>query len=268
MEEATPSVSIPDPSTAPSATPQVVASGSLLPPGSVVILTANNVRLRSEPSPDAPIVATMAAGDAAYVEDSIYAGPIRMGGYDWYQLSHAGGDDVWPWQDLAPHGLVRGWAAAGSDAGRFMEIAEVTCPSEPVTISSLAQRFTSWERLICFGDEPITIEGTFGCEECPFPVADVNPRWLAAHTAIGGRYMYWPLVALTVPPDMRTPENRDIVRATLTVDHPDASSCSYSPWPEASGPSRSPDAAMVELYCRERLVLDAFEVIGRDDFGE
>jgi hypothetical protein len=25
---------------------------------------------------------------------------------------------------------------------------------------------------------------------------------------------------------------------------------------------------MVEFYCRERLVLDAFEIIGHDDFGE
>ncbi len=234
----------------------------------MVTVKVDGLHLRSEPSRDAAVVATMAAGDAAYVDDSIHAGPIRDGGYDWYQISHAGGGDVWPWQDLAPSGLVEGWAAAGTDDETFMEVAEVNCPSEPVSLGVVAFELTSWERLVCFHDAPITIEGTFGCDACPYPTADINPRWLALSTAIGGRYSYYPLIALHLPPDAPAPDNRDIIRATLVVDHPDSASCTHTLEPGASASERSPDAAIVEMYCRERLVLDSFEIIGHDDFGE
>ena len=65
-------------------------------------------------------------------------------------------------------------------------------------------------------------------------------------------------------PNRRPPTNRDIVRATLRVDDSAAATCSYVPEPGRAAPT--PDPIAVEIFCRERLVLDSFEVIGTDDF--
>ncbi len=266
-----------DPQTPVPTADQATALGvppGLLPAGSVVVTTGDGIRIREEPSTSAQIVATMAAGDAVYVEATINAGPVSADGYDWYRVAYAGGEDIWPWQDVIPPEAttyVTGWMAAGSATERFVKLADVVCPSEPIRLSVLAFELTYWGRLVCLRDTPITIEGTFGCDGCGGATPGASPTWLAdltQHAPIAGRYRYYPFVRVAVPPDLTAPADRDIVRATLHVDDPAAAGCSYTPDPGSSPPPLLVDAAAVEILCREQLVLESFEVIGTDDFGQ
>ncbi len=97
-----------------------------------------------------------------------------------------------------------------------------------------------------------------------------SPTWLAdvsQHAPIAGQYRYYPFTRIAVPPDLAPPADRDIVRATLHVDDRAAAGCSYAPDPGSSPAPLVVDPAAVEVFCRERLVLEAFEVTGTDDFG-
>jgi hypothetical protein len=258
------------PSASPAATPVAGIPDGLLPAGSMVTVTGDGVRIRAEPSTDTEIVATMAAGDLVHVVDTIAAGPVTAEGYEWYRVAYRDGDDVWPWQDLAPDGIVYGWMAAGDDDERFVTLADVSCPAEPITLSDLAFRLTSWERLVCIGDT-VTIEGTFGCDSCTDGVTPgADPPWLAdveQQPPIAGAYAYYPFIQVAIPPDVTPPENRDVVRATLRVDHPAASRCTYTPEPSDGAGDFTHDPMGALVFCRERLVLESFEVIGTDDFG-
>jgi hypothetical protein len=274
---ATPTVS-PTPSTEePTAAPTVTAGpdqagqlglpAGLLPSGSVVTVMVDGLRIREEPAASATIVATMASGDAAYVIDSIAAGPIAADGHDWYQVEYADGREVWPWQDLSP-ATARGWVAAASSDVRYLEIAEVVCPTESVTLEALAFEITPWARLVCLRGGPIRAEGTFGCDTCIEPAGGATPGWLAdvmQQPPIAGQYWYLPYVQVAVSPGAPVPENRDILRATLRVDDPAAATCTYAS--DGTSSEFEYDPIAVETFCRERLVLNAFEVIGTDDFG-
>lgn len=282
------SVDAPSPSTSPSVAPettgptptpdQATALGlppGLLPAGSVVRATADGIRIREAPSTNSAIVATAAAGDAIYVEAAISAGPVSADGYDWYQVAYAGGADIWPWQDVVPDEATMyatGWMAAGSATERFVRLPDVACPTEPITLSVLAFELTDWERLVCLAAEPFTIEGTYGCDGCGGVTPGAEPTWLAdaliGHPPIAGRFMYYPFVRVAIPPDVQAPQDRDIVRATLHLDDPAAETCTYTPDPQGTTPTLDYDPLAVQIYCRERLVLESFEVIGTDDFGQ
>jgi hypothetical protein len=247
----------------------------VLPAGSVVRATADGIRLREAPSTSAAIVATMGAGDAVLIQAAINAGPVSIDGYDWYEVAYAGGADIWPFQDAIPSAATEyatGWMAAGSATERFVRLPEVTCPTETVTLSVLAFELTDWERLVCLSGASFTIEGTYGCDGCGGVTPGAQPAWLAdaliAHVPVAGRYRSYPFVRIAIPPDVQVPEDRDIIRATLHVDDPAAETCTYRPDPQGTTPTLDYDPIAVRIYCRERLVLESFEVIGTDDFGQ
>ena len=211
----------------------------------------------------------MAAGDVAYVTDSIAAGPVAADGYEWYEVEYAGGRDIWPWQDVPSANLQIGWMAAGTEAQRFVVLEAVQCSSDPVTLESLAFEITAWERLVCLANAAFTIEGTYGCETCADGVTQgANPTWLADaahHAPISGFYELYPFARMAVSPGVAPPENRDIVRATVHVNDGDAETCTYTPDQDGSLPTTDFDPAAVEIFCRERLVLESFEVTGHED---
>jgi hypothetical protein len=231
--------------------------------------------MRSEPSTDAEIVTTMAAGDVALVADSINAGPIEADGYEWYPMSYADGDDVWPWQDLAPDSLVSGWVAAGNDTERFVDLAEVSCPVEPLTLEVLAFEMTAWDRLVCLSDTTVTVEAADFCKQegfggCGGTTPGAQPVWLADITqhspmVLPGNHGY-PFVRVAIPPDL-LPAYDDlslgrVLRITVHVDDPASATCVLS---GADDAGRTADPEAVEVYCRERLVLESFEDIGEND---
>jgi hypothetical protein len=285
----TPSVAAASPTASPSADPQTPAPTrtpdqatalgvppGLLPPGAVVVTTGEGVRIREEPTTSAEIVATMSAGDSAYVQDVIRAGPFEADGYEWYPIAYAGGEDVWPWQDVAPDGLVSGWVAAGDDTRRFVDLAEVTCPTEPPTLEVLALELTDWARLVCLSGTTVTLEAADFCRQegfggCGGTTPGAQPVWLADVTQHApmvppGNFGY-PFVRVAIPPEL-LPAYDDlplgrVLRITLHVDDPVADTCALSAEPDEAGRTADPEA--VRVYCRERMVLESFEDIGEND---
>lgn len=260
----------------PSATATEVAAPSapelpdgLLPAGAVITISIKSVRIRSEPSLAGKVVETMAEGDAAYVENQIDAGPVMADGFAWYRVAYAGGREVWPFQDVFPGGYVTGWMASGDETQPYAVLADVTCPSGPLDLDTLANDLTPWERLVCIGDQTVTIEGRYGCDGCGGEVAGASPSWLADLTQsvpIAATGNFYPAVQIAVPPDASVPDAGDVVRATLHVDDPAATTCEYTPPSDGAAPPLAYDPVAVQLFCREHLVLESFKVTGHDDF--
>jgi hypothetical protein len=220
---------------------------------------------------DGKVIGTMMAGDAAYIENAIDAGPVSADGYDWYRVAYAGGSDVWPFQDVFPGGYLAGWMAAGDDTQAFAALAEVTCPTSEIDLNTLANVLTAWERLVCIGHEPVTVQGRFGCDGCGGETAGASPAWLADLTQseiIAAKGNFYPAVGLAIPPDSSVPDAGDVVRATLHLDDAASATCEYAPPTDGDTPPLTFDPVAVKLFCREHLVLDSFEVIGHDDFPE
>jgi hypothetical protein len=278
--QAPPSSAAASTSTAPTVSPTATAVAAptapelpegLLPAGAVVTVTTEMLRIRSEPGLDGKVVETMSAGDAAYIENAIDAGPVSADGFAWYQVAYAHGRDVWPFQDVAPGGYVTGWMAAGDAAGPYVTLADVSCPQGPLDLDTLASRLTPWERLVCIGTRSVTIEGRAGCDGCGGVVAGASPTWLADLTQLeyvtaeGNSY---PAVGFAVPPDGTVPKDHDVVRATLHVDDPAAATCAFDPPSDSTSARYEYDPVAVQVFCRERLVLDSFKVTGHDSFPD
>jgi hypothetical protein len=267
-------------SASPAATPQPTATEvaepsapelpqGMLPPGAVITVSVDFVRIRSAPSLAARVVDRMVRGDAAYVENRIDAGPVLADGFAWYRVAYAGGRDVWPFQDVFPGGYEIGWMAAGDDTQPYVEPIKVTCPAAPVTLSMLANELTPWERLVCLGGKTVTLKGRYGCDGCGGVTPGATPEWLADAAqaeVIAARGGLYPAVHFAVPPDADVPKVGDLVRLTVLVDDPVAETCAYHPPSDTEGGAFDYDPAAVLLYCRELLVLESVTVIGHDSF--
>lgn len=241
----------------------------LLPAGAVITVSSEVLRIRAKPSLDGKIVNTMKQGDAAYIENAIDAGPVMADGFAWYQVAYAGGRDVWPFQDVFPGGYVTGWMAAGDDTQPYAVLADVSCPSGEIDLEVLANHMTPWERLVCIASNTITIQGRYGCDGCGGVTPGASPTWLADLSQappVAVRGNFYPAVNVAVPPDSTTPDNGDVIRATLHADDPAAASCTFDPPADTADAAFEWNATAVQMFCRERLVLESFEVTGHDKF--
>jgi hypothetical protein len=233
----------------------------MLPPGSIVTVTGDGLRLRSEPSTGASVIATMKAGDAVLISSSVYdIGPVTAEGYEWYPALYAGGTDVWPTSTGAQD--ASGWIAAGSSSEQFVRLADVTCPEGEPDIPTLLAMLP-WERLSCFADTSFSIEGTYGCSACGGSRDGFSPTWLL-DPLLGGRLNHGATgyVGVHFPPDVPIIEDGSIVRVTVHVN--DAASSTCEAGPGATGTTRALDADALELWCRERLVVESYKVLGTD----
>ena len=125
------------------------------------------------------------------------------------------------------------------------------------------------ERLACF-PAPITLTGTFGCGGCGGdggPI--VEPGWLA--TQFGGanlrvrwgdEFEYQPVGMFFKPGGPAEPPEGSIVKVTVHVDDPAAGTCSFV-WGMDEPPFTVPTEFAVP-YCRERFVVDSYEIVGTD----
>ena len=244
-----------------------------LPPGSAVTVVVNELNLRAGPCTAAATVATFQEGRVFLIRDTPY-GPVKADGYSWYQVllapnSYPPGAQLPPLPDNPiPYGIdtLGGWIAV--DDGELPYVAPIAprCPTT-VDLENVAGMLPA-ERLACF-DGPIVVEGTYGCGGCGGTGGpDATPRWLAETFEIpmrvrwGDDVEHYPVGVHFRPSGPTPPAEGSIIRATLVLDVPAAQGCSFV-WRIEDPDFTVPEAYAVS-WCRERFVVDSYEVMGTD----
>jgi hypothetical protein len=185
----------------------------------------------------------------------VIEGPVRASEYDWYL--------VFPFvfeSSERPEQWRLGWVAAGSrDGEAWIGPAALSCP--PSDFEGLAG-LTSMAGLACFGDSPLTIEGSFeGCGGTTPGI--VTPGWLGSASCsirplgtgpdapFTGPRVYFnvpddqPLATLGSPPGAA-------IRIVGHFDDPAAQACQAGPLP---GPEPTPMAPAVAILAAQEVVL-------------
>lgn len=278
----TPSPSLaPEPSDGTSAAPSAEASAlarpsDVLPLGSELRVTADSLRIRQGPGVERPITGVVNAGDLLFltgVENPRLA-PITADGFAWYPVAFMPGYSGWPIEPADSDGRVVGWIAAESASESFVELVVPQCPDSVSDLAAVVA-LTPYERVACFGDETLTLEGTYGCPFCDSLTQPyvTDPAWLAEWTLYldmlvpsWGEYPPFPgSIVMATPPDVEPigPDRRgSVLRVTGHFDDPRSADCSITPEPAAG--ADPPHEEAVEWYCRERFVVESWEAIGTD----
>jgi hypothetical protein len=245
--------------------PVVAAPEGLIPPGSVVRVTGDGLRMREQPSTDAALVQSLPVNQLLLVgfAPSIGEwGPVSAGGFVWYPVQRLADLTELPPLSEGPLGgeSATGWVAAGDASNTFVELLPPRCPTRPVSLLSL-EAMAPWEQLACLGNEPTTVEGTYGCGGCGgIRPGTFEPGWMAYPLHLGflsadpddgiGPF------ALHFSPDGPTPpEGAQIIRVTGHFDDAAAAGCTVAP----GDPPVPIDERTAELYCREQFVMESCE---------
>ena len=266
----------PSPSAA-SAEPSI-GTLQVFPPGAAVEVAVKELNLRRKPSTSAKRVATLQRGEVLLVSPIDFFdfgfGPVKANGYTWYpvvKLPVAGPDGKLPPLPTAPIrvGLepVSGWVASDDGARPFIAAVQPRCPTT-VDLASVDGMLPA-ERLACFG-APIVLEGTFGCGGCGgINPSSYKPKWLI--DPLTGSFLTVDVAKglgptwLRFPPDVPPqPADGSIIRVTVHVDDPRSTNCSITLADASGTPTEVVDARTAVLFCRERLVVDSYEIIGTD----
>lgn len=241
-----------EPVAAPTPTLAFEPPDGILPPNSIVVVIVDALQLRAGPGLAAAETGLAFAGDQFSVAG--WFGPVERDGVGWYRLGPAIGGDL------------DAWAAAGSGADRYLELVPTVCPSGDPDLTTLINMGT-WDRLACFGDRSITLEGTFGCGVCDGTMAgDFQPFWLA--WPLGGWYLWADFAAgvgplpMRSPPEFELPAVGSIVRLTGHFSDPASTTCTMSTF--VGEQATDVDQRTAELVCREQFVVDDLEVTGTD----
>ncbi len=250
----------------------------VLPLQSVIRVTADGLRLREEPSVTSGIAGSVDAGDLLYVTGAAdpRLPPRQADGYDWYAVHHAPGYTDWPTEPPREE-LISAYVAARSDAEWFVELVPPTCPTGAAGVLDIDDlvALSAYERVACLGATSLTVEGTFGCPYCdarghPYRA---EPAWLAGWSLeisflVPGWSTFPPfpgsIVLATTPgvPPLEPSHRGSIVRVTGHFNDDSAIACTITPGPEAGTEPVHEEA--VQWYCRERFVVESWEVIGTD----
>jgi hypothetical protein len=253
-----------EPSHTPVPTPWFEIPAGILPPESLAAVTTDSLRIRAEPGLDALVGDTLPAGTVVGISGLF--GPTVVDGMDWYSVVY--------------YGDLGGWAAAGSDQEQFLEPVPPRCTEAEPDLAFLTS-ITAWERLACFGDQSLTIVGTFGCHGICGPASgSFEPAWLAQPAdphliwVVGTRFdelgLSLPQMGLRerAQSGLELVAEGSILRVTGHFNDPAAASCVLALnrletfGDEGSGVPVHPLTG--ELSCREHFVVDAWEVIGAD----
>ena len=244
----------------------------LLPSSAIKVVVAE-LNVREAPCTTAKKRTTVEKGHVLIVWSEPY-GPIRANGYTWYGVAVApetvAAGELPPLPDSPfPDGTdnVAGWIAAGDAEQAFVEPLAARCPTT-VDLENVVAMLPA-ERLACF-DAPIVLEGTYGCGGCGGTGGAMSkPSWLADSFEFGTFRVSWtrefrdrPIALHFRPSGPQPPVDGRIIRATVHVDDPAAQNCEFA-WT-----IEDPDFVVPAWYgvawCRERFVVDSFEVLGTD----
>jgi len=259
----------PAPSEEPGPTPVVVAPDGVLPPGSVARIVVDGLNVRMEPSTDADAAFTLVRDDLVllgYSSLNSSFGPIESDGFSWYPVGALGVTEL-PEPGNAPFESEDfGWLAVSDGTNDFVDLVAPRCTDAEPTLE-LIQSLTEWERLSCYGNQSITIEGTYGCGGCGglYP-GTFEPAWLAhplnfALLSVDASERIGPFAMRFAPEGPEFPEAASILSVTGHFDDAAAVGCVVAPLEAPDGI----DATVAELYCREQFVVDSYEVLGVDE---
>ena len=292
------STSAPEPTPRPSSEPTgpaVAPPPGILPPGSVAVVTADGLRVRAG-GPGTPehdeVTYTLNAGDVVLVgtnpsgSGSVfgYVSPEESAdGRGWYEI-HVGGNGPTSWID----GGVSGWISEGEDGLEYLEVLPRMCSAgddlERVLyrvgpVPDADEVLTAWDRLACFGDRQLVLEGIWEylCYEGPMTPFTFEP----SHIAV-------PFDCLGIVPDdidddgysrragalplrmsdellENAPQRGDLITVRGHFDDPLAATCAASAPEEFDGVM--PDTEFLVLYCREQFVVEEITVTGHRDLA-
>ena len=250
--------------------PIVAAPGSVIPPGSIVRVLTDGLRMREQPSTDSTLVDNLPVDQlllVGYASQRSNWGPISAEGFAWYPVIRLG--ELTDLPPLSGGPLITtsaaGWVAAGDAAEAFIQLLDPRCTPRPVSLATL-EAMQPWEQLACFGPEQITLEGTFGCSGCAATVPGTfEPGWLAHPVSFGflsvdPNARIGPFAMRFAPDGPPSPTVGQIIRVVGHFDDPAAGSCTISP----GEPPLPLDPLATGLYCREQFVVESFEVTGTD----
>ena len=142
----------------------------------------------------------------------------------------------------------------------------VGCPS-PASLAIVVALEAS-SRLACFSGAALTFEGVFGCGGCGgVDTRTATPAWLAGKEfdfLNDSSSLQMGRLALHFPPALVAPAAGSILRVTGHFDDSRAGECQIAE-PDPNNPDGSPvpipETEAIQ-YCRERFVVDSFEVLG------
>jgi len=278
---ATASVSSPVPTTEPTLeperTPEPIDGGwAQNPPTPLLMNAAVRVRIselnvRELPSTSARRVGTLTPENILVVRSL----PFEADGYIWYSgvvVSATGELPPLPHHLLGVGDAISGWFAATKGSIAYVARVEPRCPAV-VDLRNVAAMLPA-ERLDCFGDRPIELEGTFGCAGCSVEISGkYEPSWLTypAPDLLWEQPMEDPepirLRFRPSGPDL--PAQGSIIRVRGHFGDDAALQCSlatFYPWDRfADDPPLHEVAAVVaRRLCRQEFVVDSYEVTGTD----
>lgn len=241
--------------------------------GTAVRVVVAELNIRDAPTTSAKRVDTFRADQVIVVDEIIP--PVEADGYTWYEGAGPFGNGTGQLEPL-PHPAVEesyptsGWFAASKGTTRFVKPATARCPSD-VKIANLGA-MTPAERLDCFGDRTIELEGTFryGCPTCEYFGA-FDPQWLASpnefnyisETGTGADGLG---LNLRVPSGPTRPENGSIVKVRGHFDDAAADTCTLSlvPWDYMDTEADPAPRSVARLWCRQQFVVETIDVTGTD----
>jgi hypothetical protein len=226
------------------------------------------LNLRREPGGGAEILGTLDEGARVFV----IGVPQAVDDVAWYRVAVIDGPYSGCTEQYCPRDI--GWVAdGGTAAGDWLRVAQLDCPSSPMTAEQL-ETLHPLERLSCYGGRDIVVTATLDVCYCDANVPYTwDPFWLAIplgpfllhETSVFIRFEESPPSDLAVG---------DVVRATVAMEHDAAPTCRteaapgfFGPLPSGESPPaiQMPDRAQTVLDCRTQLVVKSYEVIGFED---
>jgi hypothetical protein len=268
----------PSPTAVPAETEAPTGSG-FLAPGSAAVVAVKELNVREAPSTSSKRVATLKKGAIVIVSPYdgawIGVGPVRKDGYAWYPvmtLQNKGPDGGLPPLPERPIPYATeldtfGWIAARDASKDYVTAVAARCPGTVDLVN--VEGMLAAERLACLAGGSFVLEGTFGCDGCggAFP-GSFEPTWLATpesyhFLSVDPPAQFGPIALRFAPGGPELPALGSIIRVTLHVDDPAASSCRMSGLGSDGELVPIPDRTAVAL-CRQQLVVESYEIIGTD----
>jgi hypothetical protein len=228
----------------------------------------SKLNVRRRPSVSARVLATVTSDQILLVSGTP---PVKADGYVWYVGTvWSAGMPQLPEPLRIVEGAVSGWFAASKGDGPFVTRVKARCPST-VDLARLKAMLPA-ERLACFDDRSIELEGTFGCYGCSIELAgEFEPAWLAYPGPTELLWTKWeigPGFAIRFPPDgPQLPAQGSVIRVRGHFDDSAAGTCALAlpiPWNDAGWPYYQVPGAVARHLCRQEMVVEGYDVLGTD----